>query len=101
MTESVSNAVLGQAINSQFSDRVQKLFGVSRIKIAPEIGSTTTNPTAQVTIEQTVSNKVTITYVSNLAQASQQSIFVEYNINRDISLIAGRISMEWFRLTST
>ena len=49
-----------------------------------------TNPTAQVTIEQQVSNKVTITYVTNLSQASQQAIFVEYYINRDLSIIAGR-----------
>jgi translocation and assembly module TamB len=91
-TDSVSNAVLGQAINSAVSSRVQKLFGVSRIKISPELGgsTTTTNPSAQLTIEQTVSNKVTITYVTNLAQSSQQSIFVEYNLSPAVSLIAGR-----------
>ncbi|HWR16517.1 MAG TPA: translocation/assembly module TamB domain-containing protein [Terriglobales bacterium] len=89
-TESVSNAVLGQAINTAVSDRVQRLFGVSRVKISPEIGSTTNNPTAQVTIEQQVSNKVTITYITNLTQSSQQSIFVEYNINPNVSLVTGR-----------
>jgi translocation and assembly module TamB len=86
----VGNAILGQALNTAVSDRVQKLFGVSRVKIAPDVGSTTTNPTAQVTIEQTVSNKVTITYITSLAQSSQQSIFVEYNITPQLSLIAGR-----------
>ncbi len=90
MSETVSNAVLGQAINSAVSNRVQRLFGVSRIKIAPEVGSTQTNPTAQVTIEQQVSNKVTITYITSLTQSTQQSIFVEYNINREVSIIAGR-----------
>jgi translocation and assembly module TamB len=91
-TNSVSDAVLGQAINTAVSGRVQRLFGVSRVKISPELsGSTqTTNPTAQVTIEQQVSDKVTITYATNLAQSSQQSIFVEYNLNRNVSLIAGR-----------
>jgi len=89
-TGAVGNAILGQALNSAVSDRVQKLFGVSRVKIAPDVGSTTTNPTAQVTIEQSVSNKVTITYITSLAQSSQQSIFVEYNINPQLSLIAGR-----------
>jgi translocation and assembly module TamB len=86
----VGNAILGQALNSAVSDRVQRLFGVSRVKIAPDVGSTTTNPTAQVTIEQQVSNKVTITYITSLAQSSQQSIFVEYNINPQLSIIAGR-----------
>jgi translocation and assembly module TamB len=90
MTENVSNAILGQAINNAVSDRVQKLFGVSRVKISPEVGGAQTNPTAQVTIEQQVSNKVTVTYISNLTQSSQQSIFVEYYIDRNVSLIAGR-----------
>jgi len=90
MTESVSNAILGQAINNAVSGRMQKLFGVSRVKISPEIGSAQSNPTAQVTIEQQVSNKVTVTYISNLTQSSQQSIFVEYNLDRNVSLIAGR-----------
>jgi translocation and assembly module TamB len=89
-TDTVSNAVLGQAINQTLSNRVQKLFGVSRIKISPELGSTQTNPSAQLTVEQQVSNKVTITYISNLTQASQQGIFVEYNINRDVSIVGGR-----------
>ncbi|MGZ4814556.1 MAG: translocation/assembly module TamB domain-containing protein, partial [Terriglobales bacterium] len=90
MTESVSNAILGQAINNAVSNRMQKLFGVSRVKISPEVGSAQSNPTAQVTIEQQVSNNITVTYISNLTQSSQQSIFVEYNFDRNVSLIAGR-----------
>jgi len=90
MTETVSNTILGQAFNSAVSDRVSKLFGVSRVKISPEVGSAQTNPTAQITIEQQVSNKVTVTYISNLTQSSQQSIFVEYYIDRNVSVIAGR-----------
>lgn len=86
----MGNAILGQALNSAVGDRVQKLFGVSRVKIAPDVSSTQTNPTAQVTIEQQVSNKVTITYITNLSQSSQQAIFVEYTINPQLSLIGGR-----------
>jgi translocation and assembly module TamB len=90
MTESVSNAILGQAINNAVSSRMQKLFGVSRVKISPDVGSTQSNPTTQVTIEQQVSNKITVTYISNLTQSSQQAIFVEYTVDRNLSFIAGR-----------
>ncbi|HLH06319.1 MAG TPA: translocation/assembly module TamB domain-containing protein [Terriglobales bacterium] len=88
----VSNALLGEALNSAVGDRVQKLFGVSRIKISPDYATTTTNPTAQVTIEQQVSKKITVTYITSLTQTtySQQAIQVEYNINRDVSVIGGR-----------
>ena len=86
----MGNAILGQALNSAVGDRVQKLFGVSRVKIAPDVSSTQTNPTAQVTIEQQITDKVTITYISNLSQSSQQAIFVEYTISPKVSLIGGR-----------
>jgi translocation and assembly module TamB len=91
-TNTVSEAVLGQAINTAVSSRVQRLFGVSRVRISPDLSSSTqtTNPSAQVTVEQSVSDKVTITYITNLAQSSQQAISVEYYLNRDVSLIAGR-----------
>lgn len=88
----VSNALLGEALNSAVGDRVQKLFGVSRIKISPDYASTTTNPTAQVTIEQQVSKKITVTYITSLTQTtySQQAIQVEYNIDRNVSIVGGR-----------
>jgi translocation and assembly module TamB len=88
----VSNALLGEALNTAVGDRVQKLFGVSRIKISPDYATTTTNPTAQVTIEQQVSKKITVTYITSLAQTtySQQAIQVEYQVNRNVSVVGGR-----------
>jgi translocation and assembly module TamB len=90
-SESASNAILGQALNSAVSSRVQRLFGVSRIKIAPEIGGAQTDPNAQVTIEQQVSKDFTVTYITDLTHSSnQQSIQVEYNYSRNLSIIGSR-----------
>lgn len=92
-TESASNAILGQALNSASTNRVQKLFGVSRIKISPELegaNTDTTNPTAQVTIEQQVSRNITVTYITDLSRSAQQVIQMEYAINRNFSVIALR-----------
>ena len=90
LTDSASNALLGQALNATVSSRVQKLFGVSRIKIDPQVGGPENNPNARLTIEQQVSNKVTLTYITNLSQSAQQVIQVEYNINKSVSIIAVR-----------
>lgn len=90
LTESASNALLGQALNATVSSRVQKLFGVSRIKIDPQVGGPENNPNARLTIEQAVSNKITLTYITNLSQSAQQIIQVEYNINRSVSVLAVR-----------
>ena len=88
-----SNAILSAALNATVSNRVQKLFGVSRIKIDPqglntETSSTQTGPA--VTIEQQVKNNLTLTYTTNVAQASQQIIQVEYNITRNVSIVGVR-----------
>ena len=88
-----SSAILSAALNATVSNRVQKLFGVSRIKIDPqglatETSSTQTGPA--VTIEQQVQNNLTLTYTTNVAQASQQIIQVEYNLTRNVSIVAVR-----------
>ena len=88
-----SNAILSAALNATVSNRVQKLFGVSRIKIDPqgfttETSSTQTGPA--VTIEQQVKNNLTLTYTTNVAGASQQIIQVEYNVTRSVSIVAVR-----------
>ena len=85
--------IINQAINATVSNRLQKLFGVSRIKIDPQGMTTETNPTArgpQVTIEQQFANNVTLTYSTNVSQSSQQIIQGEYYINRNLSVVGTR-----------
>ena len=85
--------IISQAINSTVSSRMQKLFGVSRIKIDPQGLTTETNPTArgpQVTIEQQFANNITLSYSTNVSQSSQQIIQGEYYINRNVSIVGTR-----------
>jgi translocation and assembly module TamB len=92
LTQEASNAILTEALNATVSNRVQRLFGVSRIKIDPQGLSTETNPARgpQVTIEQQVAGNLTLTYSTNVSQASQQIIQVEYNVSRNVSIVAVR-----------
>ena len=92
-TDEASNLIINQAINSTVSSRMQKLFGVSRIKIDPQGLTTETNPTArgpQVTIEQQFANNISLTYSTNVSQSSQQIIQGEYYVNRSISVVGTR-----------
>jgi len=92
-TDEASNLIINQAINSTVSSRMQKVFGVSRIKIDPQGLSTETNPTArgpQVTIEQQFANNLTLSYSTNVSQSSQQIIQGEYYINRNVSIVGTR-----------
>ncbi len=92
-TDEATNLIINQAINQVMGNRMQKLFGVSRIKIDPQGLTTETNPTArgpQVTIEQQFANNLSLTYSTNVSQSSQQIIEGEYYINRNMSVVGTR-----------
>jgi translocation and assembly module TamB len=84
--EGAGNLVLGQFINQAVSNRVSRLFGVSSIRINPSVGGADNNPSARLTVEQQVSNNVTLTYITNLTQSAQQVIQFEYNINAEYTI---------------
>jgi len=88
--ESASSAVLGQAINQTATNRFSRLFGVSSIRINPALGGTDSNPNARLTVEQQVSNNVTLTYITNLTRSAQQVIQFEYNISSEYTFQAIR-----------
>jgi translocation and assembly module TamB len=85
-----SSAILGAALESAQNTRMQKLFGISRIKIDPQAFGPEGNPSSRVTIEQPVSDKVTLTFISNVSQSAQQIIQVEYRFNRRLSVLGTR-----------
>jgi len=85
--------ILTQALNTTVSNRLQRLFGASNIKIDPQGLTTETNPTArgpQVTIEQEFANNLSLTYSTNVSQSSQQIIQGEYYVNRNLSVVGTR-----------
>ncbi len=91
LPETASYAILNQALNAAVGSRVQKLFGVSRIKVDPQAGGAENNTAgARVTIEQQVANNLSITYITDVTRANQQIIQAEYNVNRSVSIIAVR-----------
>jgi translocation and assembly module TamB len=92
-SQEASSAILSAALNATVTNRVQRLFGISRIKIDPQGLNTETSPTQTgpaVTIEQQVANNLTITYTTSVSQTSQQVIQVEYNVTRNVSIVGLR-----------
>jgi translocation and assembly module TamB len=90
-----ASALLSEAISSQLGGRLEKLFGITKLRVDPGlagVGSTGSEQSAaaRVTVEQQVTRNLTITYVSNVSSTQQQVIQVEYNVNRNISIVALR-----------
>ena len=85
-----STALIGQALNATVSSRVQRLFGVSRVKIDPNAGEAQSSGLARLTVEQQISNRLTLTYISNLNQSAQEIIQFEYNLDKGVSIVGVR-----------
>jgi len=87
-----SNLLINQALNTTVNSRLQRLFGVSRVKIDPQGLANETNVVRgpQVTIEQQVASNLTLTYSTNVSVSNQQIIQLEYNVTRTISIVALR-----------
>ena len=90
LTENSTNSLLGGALSGAVSARVERFFGASRIKIDPQMTGVDNIPQARITVEQSISRDVTLTLVTNLRQAQQQVVQVEWNLSREWSLIAIR-----------
>ena len=85
-----ASTLVGQALQSLEAGRLQRFFGVSRIKIDPKLTGMGNDPAAQVTLEQQISKDITFTYVSTFAQQQQQLVRVEWNLSRQWSVLAVR-----------
>lgn len=90
MLAETSNTLLGGALSATVSGRAEKFFGVSRIKIDPNVTGVENLPQARLTIEQSLSRDITLMFSSNLSRSSQQIIRLEWDLSRQWSAIAIR-----------
>ena len=84
------SALLSQALSTQIGGRIQRLFGVSRIKIDPNVGLPGFSSGARVTVEQQVTRDLTLTYITNTASSQYQIIQFEWAVGENVSLIGVR-----------
>jgi len=90
-----ASALLSEAISSQLGGRVERLFGITRFRVDPGLtgvgaSSSGQNAAARVTVEQQVTRNLLVLYESNVSSTQQQVIQIEYNVNRNISVVALR-----------
>jgi translocation and assembly module TamB len=85
-----AQALVGQAISNPVGGNLQRFFGVSRIKIDPQLVGITGSPEARLTIEQQVTPDLLFTYISDVSSTSTQLIQVQWDFNRKWSAILTR-----------
>ena len=90
-----AQALLSEAISSQLGGRLERLFGITRLRVDPGLGAlgasgSSQTAAARVTVEQQVARNLTITYITDVTSTQQQVIQVEYNVDRNVSIVALR-----------
>lgn len=88
--QGASSALLGQAVAAPLTGRLQRLFGVSRVRIDPQLTGVENTAQARLTIEQQVSRDITVTFITNLNRTQQQIVSVEWDFSREFSALAIR-----------
>jgi translocation and assembly module TamB len=85
-----ASALLGQAIASPVTGRLQRFFGVSNLRIDPMSPGVENNPQARLTLEQQVTPDVIFTYITNVTTSNPQVVQVEWSFSKQWSAVALR-----------
>jgi translocation and assembly module TamB len=85
-----ASTVLSEAVANPVSGRLQRLFGVSKLKIDPQIVGTSTTPQATLTLQQQITRELTFTYIQDVTQTNPQVLRIEWAVNPQWSAIAQR-----------
>jgi translocation and assembly module TamB len=85
-----ASALLGQAIANPVAGRLQRFFGVSKLRIDPTLPGVENNPQARLTLEQQVTPDITFTYITNVTNSNPQIVRVEWAVSKQWSVVALR-----------
>ena len=70
------SAIVGRALADPVTNQLQRVFGVTQLKINPAFTSGSQLPETQLSLQQQISNNVTFTYVTGLNTANAETIQV-------------------------
>ena len=82
--------VVGEAVASSVTNRLQKFLGVTKIKIDPQLTGLDNIPQARLTLEQQVSKDITLTYITNISRTQETIVRIQWDLSREWSAIAVR-----------
>jgi len=85
-----ASTVLANALSRPTSKRLQRFFGVSRLRVDPKVGGAESDTSARIATEQQLTNDLLLIYSYDLSSAQQQAVRVEWSPNRKWSVVFTR-----------
>jgi translocation and assembly module TamB len=80
-----AESAVASAAGGQVASQVQKLTGISQLTLNPLAGSNS-NPGSQVAIQQRVSGNILLTFSTDITNAQNESIQIQYQVNKKIGV---------------
>ncbi|MBV8515544.1 MAG: translocation/assembly module TamB domain-containing protein [Acidobacteria bacterium] len=80
-----AESAVASAAGGQVASQVQKLTGISQLTLNPLAGSNA-NPGSQVAIQQRVSGNILLTFSTDITNAQNESIQIQYQVNKKIGV---------------
>jgi translocation and assembly module TamB len=96
-----ASALLSQGVASPIAGRLQRLFGVSKLQIDPQILGDSNTPQARLMLEQQISKTLLFTYTQDVASSNPQIIRVQWDIDPTWTAVAqrderGEVAVDFF-----
>jgi hypothetical protein len=75
-------ALLAGSLTGRISQQFQQAFGLSQVRLEPDLISPEQNPTARLTVGQNLTRQLSLVYSMDLSNAGNQIWIAEYDITR-------------------
>ena len=80
--------LLSEGVTGGLSRQVERVFGFQNFRVDPFLAGADNDPTARVTITRRISKDLIVTYSRNLSQSQEQIVILEYDVSKNLSIVA-------------
>jgi hypothetical protein len=90
MTGVSAASVLSENLTGVLGKRVQRIFGLESFRVDPFLAGAENDPTARITISERLSKDLVVTFSRNLTTNQEQIVVIEYDVTKNLSVVATR-----------
>ena len=83
-------SVLSENFTGVIGKRVQRIFGLESFRVDPFLAGSENDPTARITISERISKDLVVTFSRNLTTNQEQIVVIEYDVGKNVSVVATR-----------
>jgi hypothetical protein len=83
-------SVLSENLTGVIGKRVQRIFGLETFRVDPFLAGAENDPTARITVSERLSKDLVVTFSRNLTTNQEQIVMIEYNVGKNLSVVATR-----------